>query len=320
MPLETRSLIKSDIDTRHRQTSISVHKLLAMYGISRSTFYGWNLQVGTPSKRYNPLSVLEEEEQEIVKYRLLHRDVGYRKLCWMMVDEGIVALSESAVFKVLAKHDLLGPFPSKTSEALDEYQHKPSSVHEHWHTDLAYIKIQGVFYFLILLLDGYSRYILGWELLTNMTSLSVQDFIATVRGKYKDCSPKLIHDNGSAFISKDFKALLSRLDIQSVHTRRNHPETNGKIERLNGTVRQESLRVNPPTSFAEAEATIKNFVEFYNNRRLHAGIRYLRPSDMFSGIHQQILDQRKQKLQFSRLARSIKNKHLMEVKLSTIYN
>jgi len=79
-----------------------------------------------------------------------------------------------------------------------------------------------------------------------MTSRSVEDFLQRVREKYPVANPKLIHDNGSAFVSRDFQALVSRLGITSVHTRRNHPETNGTIERLNGTVRQEALRVTLP--------------------------------------------------------------------------
>src|SRR4051812_14087142 len=82
-----------------------------------------------------------------------------------------------------------------------------------------------------------------------------------------------------ASISRDFKSLVSRLGITSVHTRRNHPETNGKAERWVGVLRQEALRVTPPTSFAEAERVVGEFVDYYNRRRLHAGIRFLRPAD-----------------------------------------
>lgn len=318
--METRALIQDDINVQHERTEISVKELLKMYGISRSTFYGWAGQVPMPSRRYNSLSVLEEEETAVKNYRLLHREVGYRKLTWMMNDEGIAALSESAVYTILAKHNLLGPFSSRLSDAENEYQHKPSKVHEHWHTDLAYVKINGVFYFLIMLLDGYSRYILGWELLTDMTSRSVQDFIARIRQLYPNCFPKLIHDNGACFVSRDFKILMSRLDIQQIHTRRNHPETNGKIERLNGTLRQEALRLNPPSSFTDAERVIGDFVDLYNNRRLHAGIKYLRPVDLFLGRGQQILEQRKARLATARRARILTNKLIQEDKLQTFVN
>lgn len=205
-----------------------------------------------PSRRYNPASVLPEEERAIIEFRLKHREVGYRKLTWQMNDAEVVALSEPAVYKVLAKHDLLGPWSAKVSDASSEYQHKPTRVHEHWHTDITYVKVAGIFYFLIMMLDGFSRYVLDWELMTDMTSRSVENFLQRVREKYPHANPRLIHDNGSAFVSRDFKALVSRLGLTSVHTRRNHPETNGKAERFVGTTRQEALRVTPPGSFIEA--------------------------------------------------------------------
>ena len=117
----------------------------------------------------------------------------------------------------------------------------------------------------------------------------------------------LIHDNGSQFISRDFKMLVSKLQIQQVFTRRNHPQTNGKIERMNGTVKQEAIRAACPSSYQEAWQVIDEFVHYYNHRRLHAGINYLRPVDMFEGRDQQILQQRKTRLEHSRLARAAAN-------------
>jgi transposase InsO family protein len=159
-----------------------------------------------------------------------------------------------------------------------------------------------------MMLDGYSRSVLDGELMSDMTSRAAEDFLQRVREKYPMANPKLIHDNGSAFVSRDFNALVSRLGITSVHTRRNHPETNGKIERLNGTVRQEALRVTPPASFLDALGVIGDFVTVYNHQRLHQGINFLRPADMFLGRAKQILAQRKQRLSSVRAARILKNK------------
>jgi transposase InsO family protein len=264
------------------------------------------------------LTVLPDEERAEGEYRTHHGEVGYRKLTWIMNDAGIAALSESAVYTVRSKHNLLGPWSKRLSDAEDEYRHKPSRVPEHWHTDIAYVKVSGIFYFLVMLLGGYSRSILGGELLTDRTSRSVQDFIPRVREHYPGGTPKLIHDNGSASVSREFKALVSRLHIQQVHTRRNHPETNGKIERLNGTVRQEALRVTPPSSFAEAEAVIGDFVKRSNNQRLHAGITFLRPADLFEGRGAQILAQRKQRLENARTVRLVMNKQRREAELQKI--
>lgn len=277
-----------------------------MYGISPSTFHGWK---GSVIVRRNLLKILPAEEQSVVKFRRTHPDIGYRKLAHLMNDEKVAALSESAVYAVLSKNNLTGYWNKPVNKnTAKEYYHKPKKVHEHWHTDLAYVKINGVFYFLIIMLDGYSRYVLDWDLLPDMLSSSVQEFILRVRESYPNCSPKLIHDNGSCFISKDFKMLVSNLGIQQIFTRRNHPQTNGKIERLNGTIRQEALRKHYPSSFLTACSVIKNFVHSYNNKRLHAGIKYLRPVDLFLGRDHIILNNRKIRIQNARINRIQQNK------------
>ena len=321
IPYEVRTMIKSDIEIQCKRTEITVSKLLSWYGLSSSTYYGWIDAPVKESKRYNPASVLEDEEQAVVNYRIKNRNVGYRKFTWMMNDAEIAFLSESAVYSILSKHNLLGVESYNGAGAEDEYRQKPHHVHDHWHTDLAYVKIKGVFYFLSMILDGYSRYILGWELLTDMTTMSVQELFLKVRAKYPDGRPKLINDNGSCYISKDFKSLVSNLEIQQVFTRRNHPETNGKIERLNGTVRQEALRLHYPTSFVDAEEVINNFVHFYNNKRLHAGIQYTTPADVFQGRQQQVLNSRKTKLEAAKLARiNINKRRRRDADLSQFIN
>ena len=294
-----------DLKIQQERTGYPLGHLLKLYGVRRSTYYGWDAeQPAAPPQRRNVLTVLPEEDKAVVEFRLQHREIGYRKLTWLMNDADVAALSESAVYKVLSKHDLLGPWQkADNAETGKEYEHKPMYVHHHWHVDIAYVKVADIFYFLIMLLDGYSRYLLDWELMTDMLSSSVEDFIQQAREKFPLGTPMLIHDNGSQFISRDFKMLVSKLQIQQVFTRRNHPQTNGKIERMNGTVKHEALRVACPNSYQEAWQTIDDFVHYYNHRRLHAGIRYLRPIDMFEGRDQQILQQRKLRLKHARIAR-----------------
>jgi len=227
----------------------------------------------------------------------------------MMIDQNIAYLSETSVYNILSNHNMLNGWNnSPLNKAEPEYRHKPHEVHQHWHTDIAYIKIQGVFYFLIMLLDGYSRFLLHWELMTDMRTKSVENFIQAAREKYPFAKPKLINDNGSQFISLDFKRLLSKLEIQQVFTRRNHPQTNGKIERLNGLVRQEAIRPGSPTSYQEAFDILNEYAMDYNYNRLHSGINFLRPSDMFFGRNKKILDERKSKVVAAKLHRKFQNK------------
>jgi transposase InsO family protein len=136
-----------------------------------------------------------------------------------------------------------------------------------------------------------------------------------VKDRYPHAKPKLINDNGSQFISLDFKKLLQKLEIQQVFTRRNHPQTNGKIERLNGTVKQEAIRPNSPQSYQEAWEVLNKYNLEYNHQRLHAGIDYLRPADKFFGRGELILSERRKKLKTARTTRKLKNLEEKSIKL-----
>lgn len=314
VPPEHRRFVVGDIELHLRRTHLILDQLLGFYGIKKSTYYGWFddeglLKEAKPRKPINTRKVLQTEIDAVVNYRKLHPNEGYRKLTWMMIDEGVACLSESAVYDILQAHQMLSGWqPTPGEPAAKEYRHKPKYPHHHWHTDIAYIKIQGVFYFLIMMLDGYSRFVLDWELMPDMLGSSVESFVQRVKEKYPHAKPRLINDNGSQFISLDFKRLLEKLEIQQVFTRRNHPQTNGKIERLNGTVKSEAIRPNSPQSFQEAWEILNNYSYQYNYQRLHAGIKYLRPADMFFGRARKILSDREHKLSAARMNRQEQNR------------
>jgi transposase InsO family protein len=158
-----------------------------------------------------------------------------------------------------------------------------------------------------MVLDGHSRFLLGWDLMTDMLGKSVEDFIQRVKEKYPFAKPKLIHDNGAQFISHDFKRLITTLGMQQIRTRRNHPQTNGKIERMNGTVKNEAIRPNCPTDYQEAWEILNTYAYTYNYQRLHAGIKFMRPADVFFNREQTITKERKDKLSFARKVRMESN-------------
>jgi len=295
----------------------SAEELFDLFGLARSTYFGWFDDGGKlipPKERKHQHSkkVLDAEVKAVVQYRELHRDIGYRKLTWQMIDENIAFLSESAVYEILKSHGMLGWSSGYGPPAEKEYKNKSKYPHHHWHTDLAYIKINGVFYFLIMMLDGYSRFLLDWDLLGDMNGKSVEEFVLKVREKYPDRKPMLIHDNGSQFISNDFKKLVANIHLQSVRTRRNHPETNGKIERLNGIVKSEAIRPNSPQSYIEAWEILNDYQYQYNYQRLHSGINYLRPSDVFFGRRDIILNERVEKIKTARQKRIEINKNALQ--------
>jgi len=312
--MAVKSEIVESIQIARQRLNASLKSILKLFGLRKSTYYGWfdkngHLKALPEKKLRNEKQITPEEVAQVLIYRKRHPDVGYRKLTWMMVDENVAYLSESAVYKVLSEHGLLSGWNKTDASGVEkEYRNRPKHVHHHWHIDIAYIKIRHNFYFLIMLLDGYSRYLLAWELMPDMLGSSVETFVQKAKEKYPHVKPILINDNGAQFISLDFKRLLSRLQIQQVFSRRNHPQTNGKIERLNGTVRKEAIRPNCPMSYQEACEVLNEYAYIYNYQRLHAGINYLRPADMFFGRGMDILKERREKIILARKRRIEENR------------
>ena len=309
--------ILNEIERLAFLTGKSFQNILIKFSLSTAQIYQWKKQIklGRMERKItlNPFSATEKEEEKVIKYRKLNEEnheLGYKKLTWSMIDNNIVHLTESAVYKILKKNRLLGPVFKENSTAKKEYEQKPEYVHHHWHTDIAYVKIRNVFYYFIFMLDGYSRYILHWKLLTDMTGLSTEIFLQETIDKYPGVKPMVIHDNGTQFTSLDFKRILSENEYINIPIRVRHPESNGKAERFVGLTRQEALRPNSPAYYEEGERVIRKFIDKYNNQRLHAGIKYLTPSIVFNGFAEKILNERKNKLSVARKKRYEENKLL----------
>ena len=143
--------------------------------------------------------------------------------------------------------------------------------------------------------------------MTDMSSASVEIFTQKTIDMYSEARPMVIHDNGSQFISHDFKKILFENNCTDVPTRMKHPETNGKAERFVGLIRSEALRPKSPSYFGEGVKVIEKYVDEYNNRRYHAGIGYLKPADVFHGRGPEILAERRRKLKQARKERFERN-------------
>jgi len=145
----------------------------------------------------HPLKPLRREEEVVLAYAQGHPGVGYKKLTWQMVDEDVVALTSAQVYRILSRAHLLDRWGRTVGGASQEYKEKPTRPNEHWHTDLMYIKVLGMWCFLIAVLDGFSRYVVGWKVLLDMTAQSVSLFMQELVDRVGCASVKLIHDNGS---------------------------------------------------------------------------------------------------------------------------
>jgi transposase InsO family protein len=145
---------------------------------------------------------LEEwEKSAILHFHDSHPLEGYRRLTFMMLDDDIVAVSPSSTYRVLKAAGRLDRriiTPSKKGTGYIQ----PTKIHQEWHVDVSYINAGGTFYFLISVLDGYSRYIVHQELRETMKELDIELVIAKGTEKHPGVKPRIISDNGPQFIAK----------------------------------------------------------------------------------------------------------------------
>ena len=156
------------------KTEISTVRFTVWIGISQSKFYSWQKRYGKVNEHNSWVPrdwwIEEWEKQEIIKFYHLHQSDGYRRVTYMMLDDDIVAVSPSSVYRVLKYKGLLRKWNSKSSSKGKGFK-GPGRAHEHWHIDVSYINICCT---LISILDGYNRYIVHWEIRESMTEADVE--------------------------------------------------------------------------------------------------------------------------------------------------
>ena len=295
--------------------------MIKRVGISPSKFYSWCDHYGEVRLKERPFNgwwgISAEEERAIVEYRRSHEFEGYRRLCYQMLDEDVVAVSPATVYRVLKKYDLLNRWIPRKDKGKGRGFAQPSKPHQHWHVDISYVKVQCTFYFLISVLDGFSRYIVHSELRIHMQEFDVELVIQRALEKYPDARPRIISDNGSQFISRDFKEFLGHKELTHVRTSVRYPQSNGKIESFHKTIKRECIHKKSLLGVDDARKIIDKYVEEYNCRRLHSSIYYLPPGDVLEGRMAARLKGREEKL---RRAKAIRKQKALEKKHGNKYN
>jgi len=302
--------ILNEINKTNLRSQWPVPRILAVLGLKRSVYFAWKRRgecddlADKSGGRESIFKILPEEEQAIVDYALAHPADGYRRLCWMMVDEDVAYVSPGTVYNVLNKYDLL--YRWKRSQSSGKPPAKPISPNQRWHTDIMYLWLSGRWYFFVGVIDGYSRYLVHWELLTTMKAEDITLVVHRALEKYPQAKPEIVHDNGSQFTGKEFKKLIQRFKLAQIRIKLHHPESNGTIERFHRSLREEMSDKNL-TDLGQTRVMIGQWIDYYNQQRLHAGIRYLRPVDYHFGNPGQLIKIRINKLTMARIKRKSEN-------------
>jgi putative transposase len=183
---------------------------------------------------------------------------------------------------------------------------QPPAPHQHWHIDVSYINIAGTFYYLCPVLDGFSRFIVHWDLRPAMTEGDIEIILQAAREQYPEAKPRIISDNGPQFIARDFKEFIRIAGMTHVRTAPYYPQSNGKIERWHKSLKSECLRPGTPLTPEDARRLIQRYVDHYNTVRLHSAIGFVTPADMLAGRQKEIHEARDRKLEEARRQRQLR--------------
>lgn len=288
------------------RTEICYEQLLRWIRLSSRKFRDWRTRYGKANEHNHLVPRdhwLEEwEKAAIVKFFGEYPLEGYRRLCFMMLDRNIVAVSPASVYRVLKAEGLLANRWNKPSRKGTGFV-QPLAPHDHWHIDFSYVNVGGTFYYLCSVLDGCSRSIVHWEIREAMKEADAELVLQRAREKFPQARPQIISDNGPQFVAKDFKEYLRQWQTRHVLTSPYYPQSNGKLERYHRTLKEQAIRPKTPLTLEDARRVVREFVEHYNTVRLHSALGYVTPQDRLAGRHTEIYATRDRKLEAAREAR-----------------
>jgi transposase InsO family protein len=317
--------VQAVVEQTGERSAWPVRRTLQALGISPTSYYRWLRQESrgkavTSAAVVRPVQAYEalpEEQATVRAYACRHTELRHRELAWRMVDEDAAYLSPSTVYRILREENLVCPWRRRKKRSREDSE-RAARPDERWGTDLMYLRIGVGQYYLVTFLDEYSRYLVHWELLTTMDGASVSlaaqaalDTLAQTTEEQPAAGPEIRSDNGSCYISRDFRSVLEQNGLSHQRIKPHCPEENGLVERSNRTLR-EALEEVELGNRQQAEEALTKIIRWYNTERLHSALGYLRPIDYYRGRPDALHEARRTKLSQARHQRRERNLKLKQ--------
>ena len=292
-------------------SELSTSETLKRLDLRPSTYYRWRRRFrsqgfdglhdadshrGRGGRVWNQL--LEAESQKVYEVALLYPEKSSREIACHIADRCGFTVSESSVFRLLKKAGWIKEPKVKTFPAGKEYRVKTTGINQMWQTDATYMKVlDWGWYYLISVLDDFSRKILAWKLQSSMDAPAFAEVVelaceTTGVEDMPECRrPDLLSDRGSALVSHAFGEYLEAKGLGHILASPYHPQANGKIERFHRSAKEQVL-LHVWESPDQLRAEITRFIDFYNSERYHEALGNVTPDDVYHGRREGILQRR----------------------------
>jgi len=216
---------------------------------------------------------------------------GYRKVSLESKEIGLY-IKEKRTRRLMHKMGVCAIYPKPNLSRISKGDYKYpyllknmaiKRVNQVWATDITHIKLSGGLAYLIAILDIYSRKILSWEISNTMDTQFCISALDKAIKKY-GVSEILNTDQGSQFTSKAFTKILKEHKIKISMCSKGRALDNIYIERVWRTVKYENVYLNNYETLKELRAGLSDYFKFYNKKRFHQSLNYIRPDEIYYGI------------------------------------
>jgi len=268
-----------------------VNGLCEMTGLNRAGFYRW--------RRPRPATpVAMELRDQMQKVALESPAYGYRRITSELQQRGF-AVNHKRVLRMMREDNLLCVrrrsfvVTTDSRHSLPIYRNlareiKPTAINQLWVADITYIRLRTEFVYLAVVLDAFSRRVIGWAL---GRTLEAELTVTALRMALleRQPAPGLVHhsDRGVQYAAHGYTEMLKQHNATISMSRKGNPYDNAKAESFMKTLKSEEVYRNEYRDFHEAYAGIGEFLErVYNQKRLHSALGYLSPAEFENGAAQ----------------------------------
>lgn len=299
-------------------------------GVAKSTFYGWRSPVdpggrvaveGEPRRTVNAL--LPEEREAILTQKRKEPQLRHRMISGVL-RHADVWVSPSSCYRVLSAEDLVEPYARREAPQ-EEPQYEPVGPNVLWGEDWTKLLIDGRRWYLLVLLDLFSRLIVAWDVVPTVTGKQVKALVA--RGMLaqgldrKTMRPHLRCDRGSPNVAGSVQEFLEEIGVELSLGRVRRPTDNARVERVNGTIKQEEIYCQGPAGYLSPEGarqSLGRYIDYYCHRRPHQALWNFTPAHVHTvGNKTKLVEEYREKVEQARQRRLRHNRAETGVRPST---
>jgi putative transposase len=264
-----------------------VNALCQMTGLGRAGFYRWRAP-----RQATPVEMeLRDQMQKVALefpaygYRRITADlqkrfhINHKRVLRMMREDNLLCVRRRAFVVTTDSRHNLPVYPNLARGIA------PAAINQLWVADITYIRLRTEFVYLAVVLDAFSRRVIGWAL---GRTLEADLAVAALRMALLDRQPStgLVHhsDRGVQYASHAYTEMLKQHQVTISMSRKGNPYDNAACESFMKTLKQEEVYRNEYRDFHDACGSIGEFLEcVYNQKRLHSALGYVSPAEFENG-------------------------------------